>query len=74
MKALTFPGFSETNLKAKRTDSYPVPKRKNTVQPQSIQLQEKAFRQAKCLQPRQSVSAAHRAILTNYSYDRRLFW
>jgi hypothetical protein len=73
MKTLTFPGFSETNLKAKRTDSYPVSSRKNPVQPQLIQLQEKAFTQAKRLQPK-SVSEAHRAMLINYSFDRRFFW
>jgi hypothetical protein len=74
MKALRFPGFSDFNLKAPRTDSYPVSTRKVQSHPRSIQLQEKAFRQAKRLQPKPSVSDAHRAILTNYSLDRRYFW
>jgi hypothetical protein len=77
MKALRFPGFSEINLKAPRTDSYPVPTRKVQSHPRSIQLQEKAFMQAKrqqLRQPRQTVSDTHRAILTNYSLDRRFFW
>jgi hypothetical protein len=79
MKTLTFPGFSATNLKAKRTDSYPVPTSQETSPTRSIQLQEKAFTQAKRLQPRPSVtkpsvSDTHRAILTNYSLERRFFW
>jgi hypothetical protein len=74
MKALRFPGFSEINLKAPRTDSYPVSTRKVQSHPRSIQLQEKAFRQAKRLQPKPSVRDTHQAILTNYSLDRRFFW
>jgi hypothetical protein len=74
MKALRFPGFSDFNLKAPRTDSYPVPTRNVQSHPRSIQLQEKAFRQAKRLQPKPSVRDAHQAILTNYSLDRRSFW
>jgi hypothetical protein len=76
MKTLTLKGFPQ-NLKD-RTESYPVPTSKPQPSAQrkpiaSIQVQEKAFTQAKCLKPK-SVNDAHRAILTNYSLDRRFFW
>jgi hypothetical protein len=78
MKPLIFPGFSQSNLKTSRTNSYPVPARKarslSRSHPPSIQLQETAFTQTKRLQPQQSVSDTHRAILTKYSLERRIFW
>jgi hypothetical protein len=76
MKTLTLKGFPQ-NLNA-RTESYSVPQTKTKpASPKrtiaSIQVQEKAFTQAKRLKPK-SVSETHRAILTNYSFEWRTFW
>lgn len=76
MKTLTLKGFPQ-NLNPSRTESYPVsrtkPKQPSKQPIASIQVQEKAFTQAKRLKPK-SVSETHRAILTNYSLERRFFW
>jgi hypothetical protein len=75
MKTPTLKGFPQ-NMKD-CTKSYPVPTSKSQQSAKrrsiaSIQIQEKAFTQAKRLKPK-SVSEAYRAILTNYSLEWRTF-
>jgi hypothetical protein len=79
MKTLTFPGFSNSNLKASRTESYPVPARENrslrrSDQPE-IQLQEKALRSVKHRHQTSTATATSvRRIANLYFLERRLFW
>jgi hypothetical protein len=79
MKTLTFPGFSTANLKARRTDSYPVPARERRspqrFDPAAVQLQEKAFRSVKHRhQTSKSSATSVRSIANLYFLERRLFW
>lgn len=79
MKTLTFPGYSESNLKASRTDSYPVPAREKRSHRRSgqptIQLQEQALRSVKHRhQTSKSSATSVRSIANLYFLERRLFW
>jgi hypothetical protein len=79
MKTLTFLGYSESNLKASRTESYPVPARENRSHRRSgqpeIQLQEKALRSVKHRHQTSNASATSvRSIANLYFLERRLFW
>jgi hypothetical protein len=79
MKTLTFPGCSKSNLKASRTESYPVSARENRSQRRSgqpeIQLQEKAFRSVKHRDQTSSIHATSvRSIANLYFLERRMFW
>ncbi len=79
MKPLTFPGSSQANLKASRTDSYPVPGREKRLLRRSgqaaVQLQEKALRSVKHRHPTSNAAATSvRNIANLYFLERRLFW
>jgi hypothetical protein len=71
MKTLTFLGYSESNLKASRTESYPVPARGKP----EIQLQEKALRSVKRRhQTSKATATSVRRIANLYFLERRFIW
>ncbi len=83
MKTLTFPGSSaknlKGNLKASRTDSYPVPGRQTVSLQRSgtaaVQLQEKALRSVKHRHQTSNAAATSvRNIANLYFLERRTFW
>jgi hypothetical protein len=71
MKTLTFLGYSESNLKASRTESYPVPARGKPA----VQLQEKALRSVKHRHQTSTATATSvRRIANLYFLERRFIW